>query len=114
QVGDLSWSVLGPVTTPAPSGDTSDGSGPNNASVVMLVETHGHRFLLSGDAEPEEEDDILAERVDLGVDVFKVAHHGSANQDPDFVLDTGAALALISVGADNDYGHPAPETLALL
>jgi competence protein ComEC len=114
QVGDLSWTVLGPVTKPAPSGDTSDGSGPNNASVVMLVETHGHRFLMSGDAEPEEEDDILAEHVDLGVDVFKVAHHGSAYQDPDFVLDTGAALALISVGADNDYGHPAPETLALL
>ena len=32
----------------------------------------------------------------------------------DFVLDTSAALAVISVGADNDYGHPAPETLALL
>ena len=70
------------------SGDTSDGSGPNNASVVMLLESHGHRFLLSGDAEPEEEDDILAEHADLDVDVFKVAHHGSANQDPDFVLDT--------------------------
>ncbi len=113
-VGDLSWTVLGPVTTPAASGDTSDGSGPNNASVVMLLESHGHRFLLSGDAEPEEEDDILAEHADLDVDVFKVAHHGSANQDPDFVLDTSAALAVISVGADNDYGHPAPETLALL
>ena len=80
----------------------------------MLLESHGHRFLLSGDAEPEEEDDILAEHADLDVDVFKVAHHGSANQDPDFVLDTSAALAVISVGADNDYGHPAPETLALL
>jgi competence protein ComEC len=114
QVGDLSWTVLGPVTTPAPSGDFSDGSGPNNASVVMLLELHGHRFLLSGDAEPEEEDDILAEHAELDVDVFKVAHHGSANQEPEFVLDTGAALALISVGADNDYGHPAPETLALL
>jgi competence protein ComEC len=82
--------------------------------VVMLVESHGHRFLLSGDAEPEEEDDILAEDVDLDVDVFKVAHHGSANQDPEFVLDTEAPVALISVGAENDYGHPAPETLALL
>ncbi len=46
--------------------------------------------------------------------MFKVAHHGSANQDPDFVLGTGARLALISVGADNDYGHPAAQTLALL
>ncbi len=113
-VGELTWTVLGPVTIPSPDGSSSEGSGPNNASVVMLLQTHGHRFLLSGDAEPEEEDDILAEQVDLGVDVFKVAHHGSANQDPDFVLGTGARLALISVGADNDYGHPNAQTLALL
>jgi competence protein ComEC len=114
RVGDLRWTVVGPVTTPAADGSSQEGSGPNNASVVMLLETRGHRFLLSGDAEPEEEDDILAEHVDLGVDVFKVAHHGSANQDPDFVLGTHASVALISVGADNDYGHPASETLALL
>ncbi len=113
-VGELTWSVLGPVTIPSPDGSSTEGSGPNNASVVMMLQTHGHRFLLSGDAEPEEEDDILAEQVDLGVDVFKVAHHGSANQDPDFVLGTGAKLALISVGADNDYGHPAAQTLTLL
>jgi competence protein ComEC len=114
RIGDLSWSVLGPAHTPASDGSEEEGSGPNNASVVLLLETHGHRFLLTGDAEPEEEDDIVAEHADLDVDVLKVAHHGSANQDPDFVLDTHASLALISVGADNDYGHPAPETLALL
>ncbi len=113
-VGTLSWTVLGPVMIPSPDGTSTEGSGPNNASVVMMLQTHGHRFLLSGDAEPEEEVDLLAEHLDLGVDVFKVAHHGSANQDPDFVLGTGARLALISVGADNDYGHPAPETLGLL
>ncbi len=110
QVGSLSWSVLAPVS----ASGVQSGSGPNNASVVVLMSTRGHRLLLSGDAEPEEEADILAERLDLGVDVFKVAHHGSANQDAEFVLDTHARLALISVGADNDYGHPAPETLALL
>ncbi len=113
-VGVLSWTVLGPVTIPAPDGSSTEGSAPNNASVVLMLETEGYRILLSGDAEPEEEDDILAEHVALGVDVFKVAHHGSANQDPDFVLGTGARLALISVGADNDYGHPAAQTLALL
>ena len=46
--------------------------------------------------------------------MLKVAHHGSASQDPDLVRSTGAALALVSVGADNDYGHPAPSLLALL
>ncbi len=114
QVGTLSWTVIGPVTRSPPSPAAGDGAGPNNASVVMLVASGGHRMLLSGDAEPEEEGDVLDEHLDLEVDVFKVAHHGSANQDAGFVLGTAATLALISVGADNDYGHPAPETLALL
>ncbi len=116
-VGDLSWQVLGPVEVPTgdePAGGAQEGSAPNNASIVMLVEVRGVRLLMSGDAEPEEEDDILASTAGLGVDVFKVAHHGSANQDPDFVRETGARVAIVSVGADNDYGHPAPETLALL
>lgn len=115
QIGDLRWQVLGPLTsTTADDAAGADGSAPNNASVVMLVRVHGIKILLSGDAEPEEEDDILATAVDLDVDVFKVAHHGSANQDPAFVFATHAPLALISVGADNDYGHPAPRTLGLL
>ena len=46
--------------------------------------------------------------------MLKVAHHGSASQEPDLVRATGARLALISVGVDNDYGHPAPSLLALL
>lgn len=44
-------------------------------------------------------------------DVVKVAHHGSADQDPEFYGDVHASLALIGVGADNDYGHPRAEIL---
>ena len=117
RVGQLSWQVLGPLDQPVDGGAAGSGDGessaPNNSSVVMLVEAHGYRFLLTGDAEPEEEDDILDSGADLRVDVLKAAHHGSANQDPEFVLHTAAAVALISVGADNDYGHPARETLGL-
>ncbi|MGI8578069.1 MAG: ComEC/Rec2 family competence protein [Nocardioidaceae bacterium] len=115
RVGELRWRVLGPWTSTVSGGVAgADGYGPNNASVVMLVEVRGIKILLSGDAEPEEEDDILSTGADLGVDVFKVAHHGSANQDPAFVFATHARLALISVGANNDYGHPSPHTLGLL
>lgn len=47
-------------------------------------------------------------------DVLKVAHHGSANRD-DALLDALAApVAVICVGTGNDYGHPAPSTLAAL
>ena len=39
-------------------------------------------------------------------DVLKVAHHGSAYQDPAFLDAVDPAVALVSVGAGNDYGHP--------
>jgi competence protein ComEC len=45
---------------------------------------------------------------------MKVAHHGSALQDARLLRDVSPRLALISVGADNDYGHPAPSALRLL
>jgi competence protein ComEC len=45
------------------------------------------------------------------VDVLKVPHHGSAHQDPDLLAAVRPRLALVSVGLDNDYGHPAPVTL---
>jgi competence protein ComEC len=43
-----------------------------------------------------------------------VPHHGSADQDPDFLRAVDPRLAVVSVGADNDYGHPAPETVDVL
>lgn len=46
--------------------------------------------------------------------VVKVAHHGSADQDPALYALTGGAVALISVGAHNDYGHPRETTLTML
>ena len=49
------------------------------------------------------------------VDVLKVAHHGSADAGLDRLLDRSAPrLAVISVGADNPYGHPSAATLATL
>jgi competence protein ComEC len=46
--------------------------------------------------------------------VLKVPHHGSRYQDPAFVRAVGARLALVCVGRDNDYGHPAESTVGLL
>jgi competence protein ComEC len=48
------------------------------------------------------------------VDVVKVAHHGSATQEPGLYQWLGAPTALIGVGLDNDYGHPSPRTLTML
>jgi competence protein ComEC len=121
--GDLSWTVIAPVPGFDPTNssevalggtDDSSGSPPNNASIVMLVQTHGVRLLLTGDIEPPAQQAILASGVDLHADVLKVPHHGSRFQDPDFISAVGSVLAVVSVGADNDYGHPASDTLALL
>ena len=69
-------------------------------------------MLLTGDIEPEAQRALLA-RGGLGpVDVLKVAHHGSGYQAPELLPAVRPRVALVSVGRDNDYGHPAAETLA--
>jgi competence protein ComEC len=48
------------------------------------------------------------------IDVVKVSHHGSRDQDPELYRRVRAPVALIGVGADNEYGHPTAETLDVL
>jgi competence protein ComEC len=50
----------------------------------------------------------------LAADVFKVPHHGSRDQLPALATAVAPRVALVSVGANNDYGHPAPSTLSTL
>ncbi|MCW2847674.1 MAG: internalization-related competence protein ComEC/Rec2 [Marmoricola sp.] len=110
RLGPLSWQVIAPSGPPSPDSD----SPPNDSSLVLLVETRGIRLLLMGDEEDDSQAGLLRETGGVRADVLKVAHHGSAKQDPDLVRGLGARLAVISVGEDNDYGHPAPSLLALL
>ncbi|HET8602165.1 MAG TPA: ComEC/Rec2 family competence protein [Segeticoccus sp.] len=113
----LAW---GPVRARVlwPTRRIDEGSVPNNASVVLAVDTHGLRLLLTGDIEREAAGQVRQELAGdpayRQFDVLKVAHHGSSNQDSALVALTGADLAVISVGEDNDYGHPAPATLRML
>jgi competence protein ComEC len=112
-VGDATLQVLWPLSD-SPTTGPGDGSTANEASVVLLVEVRGVRMLLAGDIEPEGQARLAQLLPRLHVDVLKVPHHGSRYQDLDFLLSLGARLALVSVGADNDYGHPAVSTLAPL
>jgi competence protein ComEC len=116
RVGALTWQVVGPVTTGAPGGqeEGEEGSVANNASLVLLVVVRGVRILMAGDMEPAAQQRLDAALPGLRVDVLKVPHHGSRYQDPDLLDGLGARLAVVSVGRDNDYGHPAAPTLALL
>ncbi|MEU6252420.1 ComEC/Rec2 family competence protein [Streptomyces sp. NPDC047043] len=112
RTGSVAWQVLWPPPRPAPDPD-----GPNDASVAMLVRSAGLRILLLGDLEPPAQQALLRSPEGAllgGVDVLKVAHHGSAYQDPELIRRVAPRLALISVGRDNPYGHPAPSTVAAL
>jgi len=85
----------------------------NEESVVLLVTYGATRLLLAGDAGIPTEAH-LAGRVGH-VTLLKVGHHGSRGATSDRWLDElRPAEAVISVGAKNRYGHPAPETLARL
>lgn len=108
--GPATWQVLAP-SGPPPAASQSP---PNDASVVLLVESHGVRFLLTGDQETSSQQELARNFPELRADVLKVAHHGSAKQDDALIQSLGARLALISVGAGNDYGHPAPSLRLLL
>jgi competence protein ComEC len=73
---------------------------------------HSLSVLLSGDVETEAQRSLAA--AVPAVQVVKVPHHGSKRQDAGFLAAARARVAIISVGAGNDYGHPAPATLTLL
>ena len=110
-VGGLRLTVFGPVEPL--HGTNSD---PNNNSLVVGARVQGRSVLLPGDAETEEQQELLTALgpAALRADVLKVAHHGSAYQEPQFLDAVDPAVALVSVGADNDYGHPNAALLARL
>jgi competence protein ComEC len=102
-VGDVALTVLGPQE--ALHGTRSD---VNTNSLVLLATVAGRSVLLAGDAETEEQTALLERLGPVAVraEILKVAHHGSAFQEPAFLDAVDPAVALVSVGLDNDYGHP--------
>ncbi|GAB3585200.1 ComEC/Rec2 family competence protein [Calidifontibacter terrae] len=94
------------------------GSLQNNASVVLDLQVAGVRMLFTGDIEKEAAARVLSALRALHdptpFSVLKVPHHGSSNQVPELIHLVAAPISLIGVGADNDYGHPAARTVALL
>jgi competence protein ComEC len=99
-VGGVGLEVLGPLRRYA---------SPNDHSLVVRARLGTLDLLLSGDVE------MTAQR-ELGpieADVLKVAHHGAATSDLDWLEGSDASLAVISVGP-NDFGHPSPDVVAAL
>ncbi len=104
------WPDAGRVPEHPPDGGTSI----NNVSIVLLGEVGSQRFLLMGDVEEGVDPELLARGIP-SVDMLKVAHHGSrtASTEP-FLEAARPKVAVVSAGAGNPYGHPAPSTIQRL
>jgi competence protein ComEC len=108
-LGDGAW-----LSVVYPPGGEALGSDPNEASVVLKLGWGDVSFLLTGDVEASAES-LLAEEYAVQSTVLKVAHHGSRTSTTSEFLDAvDPLLAVVSVGADNRFGHPAPEILQRL
>ncbi|MGW4216267.1 ComEC/Rec2 family competence protein [Streptomyces bacillaris] len=116
RAGPVEWQVLWPRAGPGGVAAVKGGGGPNDSSVTLYVRAAGGlTMLLLGDLEPPAQRGLLHGPSELPrVDVLKVAHHGSAFQDTGLLDRVRPRLALISCGADNPYGHPAPRTVDAL
>jgi competence protein ComEC len=101
--------VLGPRAEAVASGDVND------TSLVLRLEWRQASFLLAGDIEAVGERALLASHADVQSTVLKVAHHGSqTSSSPAFVSAVRPAVAVVSVGANNPFGHPSPAVLERL
>ena len=87
----------------------------NEQSIVLRVVYGSTSFMFTGDATKATEEDMLAEGSVVRSTVLKVAHHGSDTSNGQLWLDAvDPQYAVISVGVDNDYGHPHDEVMERL
>lgn len=108
--GEARMRVLGPCP------DVVPGRNANDNSFVVKLQLGQRSALLVGDAEREQEADLL--KLDpslLRADLLKIGHHGSrTSSTPAFLDAVKPSVAVITSGVRNRYGHPAPETLEVL
>jgi competence protein ComEC len=114
-LGDFEWKVLSPHLGAAEAEDSNDGS------VTMLFQSPLVDVLTLADLGEKGQMRLARESATwLGMGfggvplVVKVSHHGSADQYPELYEALHPQVALVSVGANNDYGHPTARTLGLL
>jgi len=99
-------SVLHPPRELLPAVDEDDNS------LVLKASLGDAAFLLTADIGADGEAYLLDNHTDLRAPVLKVAHHGSrTSTSTAFLAAVESLTAVISVGEDNRYGHPSPQTL---
>lgn len=84
----------------------------NNTSIALKLLFNNHKILLTGDAEIEEEREIIESGFEISADILKSGHHGSRTASlNEFLSEVNAKIAVIQSGEENDFGHPHKETL---
>ena len=116
RAGEVTWTVLSPASVGSVTRSTEPtGSQINDSSLVVLLQAPDLTVLTLGDAEPVVQERLAALLVRAppawAADVVKVAHHGSVYQSDRLIGLLAPPVAVISVGAGNDYGHPADRTV---
>lgn len=85
------------------------GDSPNNNCLVLRLSQGQSHFLLTGDIEQQAEQEMIADREPLASEFLKVPHHGSkTSSSAPFLASVQPRVAVVSVGASNPFGHPAP------
>jgi competence protein ComEC len=84
----------------------------NSRSLVVRIADRGKVFIFTGDIGIDAETSLIKKGLNLKCDVLKVPHHGSKTSSSEaFVSLTGAEVAVVTVGRENPYRHPAEEVL---
>lgn len=112
----LDWDEDAEVRVLSPLKNVDYGNDLNEMSIVLRVRYQGTSLLLTGDAGKEAEEAMLNDGgFPLRSNIIKVGHHGSSSSSTkDFIAAVAPDIAVISLGKDNDYGHPHKETMELL
>jgi len=109
---DLGEGVIIEVLNPPEILLTDTSSDIDNNGMVLRLSIGEVSFLLTADIRQEAEFELINRRADLHSTVLKVAHHGSDTSTcQEFLAVVNPQLAVISVGADNRFGHPTPEVM---
>jgi competence protein ComEC len=113
QAPDASRAFGGAWLTPLPVG--AAGTRVNDRALVLRVEIGLASILLASDIGAAAERALVESGVPLAATVLKVPHHGAATSStPAFLAAVRPAVAVVSVGARNPYGHPTAATLERL
>lgn len=103
-LGSATVTIIGPI---------SASDEPNNTSIVLKIQYGETSFLFTGDAELDEETEILDAGYDISCTVLKTGHHGSSTSTGyRWLREANPEYAVISVGKDNSYGHPHESVLS--